>query len=366
MLYEENKMTQGKNLSTKSPPKQTVQSLQGDLFSSFLKSPSEEVSNTIDFWDSIPKYHLTNTQIESHRTDSGHADPVRYSYVAKNFQGEDAHYTLEIQPALIKQDEGNYKAFFPTFSEAKIEEVLRKILAEQQPLLHDVKDVVTWVRFSYSMIRRELKRVKKERTYKEIKHSLDIMSKCVLTLWEGKTEIYKGAILQDYCSVDRETYIDNKKAMHFARLPVFVSYSINTLAYRQFNYARIMGIKEQLSVYLFKRLVNRYTYADLTNSHTLTYSDIKRNSGLLQQSRESDNRKKVISSLEEMKKLFIISLYSVTEKKDNETGNIVDLVYEINASYQFVSEQKAANKRLQKAKYKISQSENNNHSSPLK
>jgi len=351
-------MAKDKNLSVKKPPEEPQQSLQGDLFTSFLKNPADEVSNTIDFWDSIPKYHLTTAQIDARRTESGHADPVRYSYLTKSFQGEDTEYTVEIQPALIKQEDGSYKAFFPTFSESKIEEVLRKILAEQQPIMHDAKDVVTWVRFSYSMIRRELKRVKRERTYKEIKHSLDIMSKCVLTVWEGKTEIYKGAILQDYCSVDRETYLDNNKALHIARLPVFISYSINTLAYRQFNYGRIMSIKEQLSVYLFKRLVNRYTYADLTNSHKMTYSDIKRNSGLLQQGRESDNRKKITSSLEEMKNLHIISQYTATENKDSK-GKIVDVVYEIHAAYQFIKEQKAANKRLQNAKYKIEQAKYN-------
>jgi hypothetical protein len=50
---------------------------------------------------------------------------------------------------------------------------------------------------------RKLRKNKCSRTHQQIKHSLEIMNKCILTVYEDNKEIYTGAILQDYCSVDK-------------------------------------------------------------------------------------------------------------------------------------------------------------------
>lgn len=173
----------------KTPPKKPIKSIQLSLFSQFLANDISEVSNSVEYWESIPKYFLTPKQITKLRTSDGLAKPYEWEYTVKNMEGRVLPYKAEIQPALIKQENGNYTAFFPTKAEETIEEVIKKIFTMQQYGIHDSQNLESWVRFSYSMIRRELYRMNCGRTYENIKHSLEIMSKCILTVWEGKKEI---------------------------------------------------------------------------------------------------------------------------------------------------------------------------------
>ncbi|SMG62295.1 [weak similarity to] plasmid replication protein RepA [methanotrophic bacterial endosymbiont of Bathymodiolus sp.] len=262
----------------------------------------------------------------------------------KGQNGEPLAYRIEIQPALIKQLDGEYIAFFPTKAEEIIEEVLKKIFTEQNLGIHDSKNAESWVKFSYGMINKELRKNKCSRTHQQIKHSLEIISKCILTVYEDREEIYTGAILQDYCSVDRKQYLDDTKALHIARLSVFISHAVNTLQYRQFNLRRLTTCKEQLSRWLLKRLINRFHYASLTTTHLFFYFlTIKAESSLLRLAREIDNRIKVTTALEELKSTGTIFNYDTLEIKEGR--KIVDIKYTITATHEFSSEQKAANAR---------------------
>ncbi len=335
----------------KKPPKEPIKSIQLDLFSQFLANDKSEVSNSVEYWESIPKYFLTPKQITKLRTSDGLAQPYEWEYTVKNMEGRVLPYKAEIQPALIKQENGSYMAFFPTKAEETMEEVIKKIFTEQQYGIHDPQNLESWVKFSYSMIRHELYRMNCGRTYENIKRSLEIMSKCILTVWEGKKEIYTGAILQNYCRVDRDTYLEDPEALHVAQLPVFLSQAINTLQYRQYNYLRFMDLKEQLTRHLYKRLVNRFIQASYMNEYSFMYSDIKQASGLLQQARERDNRMKVISAFTELQENGVILSYEVDERKEGRA--ITNIKYTIKAAPDFIKEQKAANKRASNAEKRV-------------
>jgi len=334
------------NHMVKLPPSTAMKSLQYDLFSFYVANDLNEVSSTVEFWDSIPKYFLTAKQIEKLRTSTGHADPYEHEYIINLRNHEKTSilpYKVEIQPALIKQADGNYLAFFPTKTEETIEEVLKKIFSDQQYGIHDPDNMESWVKFSYSMIRRELYRMGRGLRYDQIKHSLMVMSKSVITVKEDGKEIYSGSILQDYCSIDRNKYLDHTQALHAARLPVFISHSLNSLQYRQYNYARFMECKEQLTRFLYKRLVNRFVQANYMNEYSFRYSDIKQASRLLHYIRERDNRIKVMSAFDELKERGVILSYQVAEKKKGR--KITDVVYTITSAPDFIREQKASNKR---------------------
>ena len=161
--------------------------------------------------------------------------------------------TVTIQPALIKQEDGSHKAFFPSVTEELIEEALKKILANQNYGIHDPTKSETWVKFSLYMVQKELKKRGKTRSIVEIKHAIQVMSRCNITLSKSKKEIWNGAILQDLVTVDREEYIKDSDSLHAARLPLFISHAIDKLEYRQFNIDRHMQLKTQLSRWLYKR-----------------------------------------------------------------------------------------------------------------
>ncbi|GFO77694.1 hypothetical protein BPLS_P6295 [Bathymodiolus platifrons methanotrophic gill symbiont] len=133
-----------------------------------------------------------------HRNKEGLAKPYTQEYVLRGKNGEPLPYKVRIQPALIEQDNGEFMAFFPTKSEEIIEEVLKKIFTEQNLGIHDAGNSESWVKFSYSMINKELRKNKCSRTHQQIKHSLEVMSKCILTVFEEGEEIYSNPIINNY------------------------------------------------------------------------------------------------------------------------------------------------------------------------
>lgn len=120
--------------------------------------------------------------------------------------------------------------------------------------------------------------------------------------------------------------------------------AINRAGYRQFNYARLMDFNEQLSRWIYKKLVHRYRHASLMHEYHFSYQDVRLNSGLCQSASEQFNRRKVITALEELKANGAISCFTADERKEGK--KIVDVVYTLTAAMPFITEQKAANKRF--------------------
>ena len=331
-------MTKNKELTTRKPPKEPVKSAQYDLFTTFLTNEEGAVSNALEVWDGIPKYFLTSKQQQKLRTEEGLAQSYQLEY---SYQGRPCK--VRIQPALIAQEDGRDKAFFPSVTEELVEEALKKIFTDQQFGMHDAFNTESWVRFSLSMVHRELKKRGRARDRNQIKHAVEVLSRCVLILYQDGKEVYSGAILSDLVTVNRDEYIADSDSMHMARLPVFVSRGINDMQYRQFNYARLMDCNDQLTRWLYKRLIHRYRHASLSDTYHFMFSDVQQCSGLLQQGTDNDNRKKVVRSLDELQTKGVI-LYNGVENV-REGRKVVDVKYTITAAPEFIKEQKAANKR---------------------
>ncbi len=83
------------------------------------------------------------------------------------------------------------------------------------------------------------------------------------------------------------------------------------------------------------------------NSYHFMYSDLKRDSGLLQQDREHDNRKKVTSAFDELVSCSVLQRCDEDVRKEGR--KIVDVKYTSFPTPDFVAEQKAANKRAHDA-----------------
>ena len=322
----------------KKPPIHPIESVQYDLFCQFVANDQNDVSNTVEAWESIPKYFFTPQKTQKLRTESGHADPYKWEYEYKGVP-----CVVKIQPALIEQKEGGYKAFFPSVTEELVEEALKKIFTDQQYGIHDPKNSESWVRFTLSMVQKELKSRHRSRSRNEIKQAIEVMSSCIITLYKDGTEIWKGSILQDLITVGRKEYLADTDAQHAARLPLFISYSIGRLEYRQFNYDRLMSCDQQLTRWIYKLLINRFKQASLLTDYNFLYSKLSRDSGLLQQGTERKNRQKVTSSLDELIKRGVLMIYQEEPKKEGK--KIIDVKYTVTPTSEFASEQKAANKR---------------------
>lgn len=323
---------------TRRPPKAQVKSVQFDLFTAFLTNDEGAVSNAIELWDSIPKYFLTPKQQEKLRTSEGLAQSYQWEYI---YQGKPCR--VRIQPALIEQPDGRDKAFFPSVTEELVEEALKKIFTDQHYGIHDPAKGESWVKFTLGMLCKELKAKGRERNRNEIKHAIAVLSRCILTLYQDGKEVYSGPILSDLVTVNRNEYLADSDNYHAARLPVFISHSINRLQYRQFNYARLMECDGQLTRTLYKRLVHRYRHASLLDTYHFMFSDIKQASGLLEQGTDGRNRAKLADALNELQEKHVLLSYMSEDVKEGR--KVTDVKYTVTAAPDFIREQKAANKR---------------------
>lgn len=320
----------------KPPPAINTRSVQFDLFSTFVTNESSEVSNAIEVWESIPKYFFTPQQMTNLRTKEGHADPYKWSYLYK-----DTPCAVKIQPASIEQPDGTYKAFFPGVTEELVEETLKKIFLSNG--IHDPNNSESWVKFSLNMIKRELRDCGRSRDINKIKHAIEVMSSCIITFYRVDKEIWKGSILQDLVTVGRDEYLANTDSYHIARLPLFISQGINRLQYRQYNHKRLMGCDEQLSRWIYKKLINNYKQANDENTYHFKFSMVDRDSGLLQQANDRRNRAKLSSALDELILAGVLTKYD--EKPYKQGRKIVDVKYTVSPTETFIKDQRASNKR---------------------
>ncbi len=224
---------------------------------------------------------------------------------------------------------------------AIIEEALKKILADQNFGIHSPAKSETWVKFTLYMVQKELKKRGKSRSIVQIKHAIQVMSLSMLMLSKGKKELWRGAILQDLVTINREEYIENSSALHAACLPLFISHAIDKLEYRQFNIDRLMSLITQLARWLYKQFVHRYKQASMIDTYHFMYSNVKAESRYLEGKTERKNRKKMRDALEELKGQGVLMSYEAQEIKEGR--KIVDVKYTVTASLDFRTEQKAAN-----------------------
>lgn len=318
------------------PLNRKTSNIQFELFKQFITNDKNKVSNSIEIWERIPKYFFTTEQIKKLQPEKGQPDPYTWTY-----EEDGQIFNVEIQPALIKKN-GVYKAYFPSYTEELIEEALKKILTIQNLGIHNPNKHETWVRFTLSMINKELRNRGKGRQIAKIKQAIAVMSGCIITVYKNKKEVWKGSILQDLVTVNREEYLEDSDSYHIARLPLFISHAIEYMQTRQFNYDRLMQCNGQLSRWIYRQLINRFKQASFDTSYHFLFKDLKC-SGLLQQKRERDNRKKVVEALKELIKQGVLVNYEMNEQKKNR--KIIDITYSVYPSKEFVHEQKAANKR---------------------
>jgi len=333
--------------SKKKPPRQVAESKQYNLFAEFF-GDANELSNTIELWDSIPKYAVTARRQVSLRNEQDRLPVHEYG-----FEHRDKRCRIEVQPASIKVG-GKFRDFYPSADEELVEEVIRKIFSDQRFGLHIAPATESWVQFSLQMIRKELKARGKTRSLDEIKQSIEILANTTIRLYVdgGNNAIYTNPILSDLTRVTREMYLDNASMMWVARLPALISASVNQHTYRQFNYGTFMALPSQLSRWLHKLLSHRYVNASYDRHYSVLYSTLKRDSGLLEHARINVNTKALERALDELVESGVLMDWS-RDVRRGERNRIDDILYTCKAGMDFVRQVKAANARHSEAREKL-------------
>lgn len=333
------------------PPKvEDFSSRQMDLFRSLLCNSEvarDSLSNVFDLWDSIPRYVVSRQQQDKWR--KAGTFPLLYE-VPFSYRGR--KLTATIQPAAVKGKDGVIRSYYPSANEELIEDVLRKIATEQNNGYFDPREKRSGVVFTLHMVRKELEKRGHGRTYSEINLSLEIMSSAVIqtTTSDDKDGDFtsKSLYLNNLFRVSRCKLAEDPQAKWFVDFHPFASRALDELTYRQFNYARLMGHKNQLARWLNKVLSLKYINASFLHPFDIHLSTITRDSGLLTgYGRVRDAVTAVDIAFNELQTCDPPLLGNKPEKKTIEgpRGKILDVVYTLYPSREFIAEVKAASKR---------------------
>jgi hypothetical protein len=244
------KTTRTRKIAPQNLPGTAFESTQLSLFQNFLaNTPTERerLSNTIALWDSVPRYSITRNLQSKLRTPHGTLDLLKLNF---HHQGED--YLTTITPARIEikdgPDKGKTLDYYPSSSEELIEDVLRKMAADQQQGFFDKKGYVSGVAFSLYQLQEELSKLGHSRSYAEIALSLEILHKTniQITTSNGRDEqIRSSTYFPALGAVRRKDIEADPTARWVVQFHPLVTRSIDEVTYRQFNYHQLMSHRLQ-------------------------------------------------------------------------------------------------------------------------
>jgi hypothetical protein len=333
---------------------EAYQSPQLSLFQSFLaNTPAERerLSNTIALWDSIPRYSLSRNLQNRLRTPHGTLEILKLP-----FRHNKQDYQATITPARIETKDGPDKGktidFYPSASEELIEDALRKMAADQEQGFFDKKGYRSGVSFSLYQLREELAKRGHARSYREIQLSLEILHKTniELTSQHGlEQSVGSSTYFPTLGAVRRKDIEADPSARWLVQFHPLVTRSIDEVTYRQFNYHQLMSHRNQLTRWLHKQLVMKFTFASIGSTFKMLYSTIARDSALLTGYKEM--RQAVVAVVESFDELKACKVLMECDRNDirGPRNKLVDVEFVLTPSAEFVREVKAANKRRKMA-----------------
>lgn len=327
------------------PSKDAFLDPQLDLFQNFLcntENERDQLSNTIELWDSMPKYAVSAKAMNKLRTAEGNLPRQEM-----NFRHKGRDYSIRVTPGIVEDENGKDKSYYPSATEELVEDALRKIAVEQYAGFFDRPNFRSGVVFSLYMLRSELQRRGHTRSYQEIKRSLDILSSSIIEIRMPEDQGFmRSPYLPTVAAVSRTRLAEDPNAKWVVHFHALVTQGIDTLTYRQFNYHKMMALKTQLARWLFKQLVHKFTFASMLNSFDIFYSTVKRDSGLLGNYRqEKEGVRALTGAFEELREMGVLAEVH-REDTLGKRKKIEDVKFLLHPSPEFIKEMKAANKRL--------------------
>jgi hypothetical protein len=319
-----------------------------DLFRSFLcnsKEQRDRLSNTLDLWDSVPRYSVSRQAMDKQRKERGFLDLMEIS-----FQYRGTPLKAIIQPARVAESKDSpTKDYYPSANEELVEDALRKIAAEQNHGYFDKPNFRSGVVFTLYMLREELKRRGHTRSYQQIVLSLNILAGSIIEIRTTKGKNGEGFAKSAYfpflSAVSKDTLLEDPQAKWIVQFHPLVTQAIDALTYRQFNYAQMMGHSTQLARWLHKQLSLKFTFASMMTSFEIRYSTIKRDSALLSSYKQERQAIAMLdAAFEELKEGGVLMVINKTQIRGIR-GKLEDVVYTLSASRDFVAQMKASNKR---------------------
>jgi hypothetical protein len=320
-------------------------------------------SRTLDFFDAIPKYPFAvTTAIEK-------AERIQAPFTLRGKK-----YVAEILPAQIKDAKsGQERLVFPGSREELVERALRFIAVQQIARTKLIPDAETGrqavtVFFTLSMLRRHLEELGHGFKLSAIKEALDILSHTSIEIRlesddePGQTRrrrFMTGTILSNYAGNFLEgdsSGEDSCAAMTFHPL---ATQAILQVAFYPINQLRVGKLKRPLARWLTTRMSHNYRQARKNSyvqndGYHISLKTILDERGLPREARLRANVEAVRTALGEMKERRILSEMRPFDEKlihapSKRRPKIVDTIWTLYPSSEFVDEVIGGNKQMEKA-----------------
>jgi len=325
----------------KAPQIQSFTTVQVDLFQDFLFNTQKEkntLSNTIDLWDCLPKYAVSQVEQNKLRTDQGLL-PMLTRKV--RFMGDE--YEIFISPALLSDEKG--KAYYPSANEELVENALRRLATLQNHCFHEASAKFCGVSFTLYELIEELKLHKHARSYVEVVKSLKILAGASI---EIKSKSGRGVSIDKFIRLSgftEEERLSNPFSKWIVYFHPLIFRAMETISYRQFDYEKMMTLKPPLGRWLYKRLAHYYTNAGMTVPIILSLTQIQHESGFLNRNRTNNAVKELTEVFDLLQKIDVFNNVEVINDQRGPRNKIIDITYRVFPHEQFVANVKRANKR---------------------
>lgn len=294
---------------------------------------SKRYSNTVEIYDSLPKYSWEQ------RDAADANDKKRHRSV--RIRGR--NYEIEVRPASITRD-GKDVLVYPGVREEIIEDALRKFVVDGQGVTHERE---IGVHFTLYQLRKELADHKRTYSFTEIQEAIHVCAGTILKITddEGKTigisPIFPQAVLRS-----RQEYLDSPgDASCYVRFNSLVTKSIMDMQYRRYDYRLGMTIKAYLARWIFRRMSHYWTQASMTQPYTFGLISYLSSSPRGLSPMMSQNRRAMNMALDTLIEHEVVSHYEL--ERITEGRRLIDIKYRVFPTQKYVSQTIAHNQHQQ-------------------
>jgi len=270
---------------------------------------------------------------------------------------------IKITPAVVstrKDGEDVEYLVWPSDREEKVERALIRLASKGKIVKINFKSGIQYaVVFSMNELAQELKAVGQSMPYPQIKESLEALQGSKLSFKYSATDTKNSDIDDSFY----ESNMNFLSSLHFsgkkgqggnvkcvACLNAFVHNMIDNLEYKGYYFNSAQELKRGLSRWMMLRLYHLWRYAAPGKTYHFRLLSIMEKYGSIYSTDDiTENKLKALrrdmtTTMKDLIEKGAISEYSITNVKDDKTGNIVDYTYEMHPSDQFCDEILALNK----------------------
>lgn len=288
----------------------------------------DNVSNTIDIYDALPKYVWT---------DKVHKDIDR-SQISRKAIINKVNYIVTITAANIDRDKERFFVY-PGEREEIVEDALRKIAVNGNTSMIEVdQQKNAGIVFSFYQLRNELQTQGHSYSLDEIKEAIQILANANLACQTADKET---SISAPFFPVFGYTKVKSGDMKCYVQFNPLVTRSILNQTFRQIDYQKSMSIRSPLARHIYKRMVQYWKQASKEHPYTPSMVSFLEQSSRGLSKQQKNNIAAMRNAMDVLKRHDVIESWQ--EKIIRQGNKIIDIQYEIYPSENFIQAVKAAN-----------------------